>query len=167
MQRGENGARNLNVLLQNTLNPSAATLRRGGTEYRYGDKVMQIKNNYDKEVWNGDIGQIVSVDEEERTLAVSFDGGEPVAYDIAELDELMLAYATTVHKAQGSEYDVVILPLTTQHYVMLQRNLLYTGVTRAKKAVILVGTVKAVGMAVKNNSVTKRNTGLAERLKKG
>jgi exodeoxyribonuclease V alpha subunit len=166
MQRGENGARNLNVLLQNTLNPPTAMLRRGGTEYRHGDKVMQIKNNYDKEVWNGDIGSIVSVDEEERTLAVSFDGGAPVAYDIAELDELVLAYATTVHKAQGSEYDVVVLPLTTQHYMMLQRNLLYTGVTRAKKTVVLVGTVKAVGMAVKNNSVTKRNTGLAERLKK-
>jgi exodeoxyribonuclease V alpha subunit len=125
---------------------------------------MQIKNNYDKEIYNGDVGQITGVDEEEKTLSVSFDG-VPVAYELTELDELVLAYATTVHKAQGSEYDIVILPLTMQHYNMLQRNLLYTGVTRAKKAVVLVGTVNAVSTAVQNNAVTKRNTGLAARLK--
>ena len=94
-----------------------------------------------------------------------FDGGAPIEYDITELDELVLAYATTIHKAQGSEYDIVVIPVTTQHYMMLQKNLLYTGVTRAKKAVVLVGTVKAIGIAVKNNSVTQRNTGLADRLK--
>ena len=161
MQRGENGVQNLNALLQNTLNPAKTMLRRGGTEYRLGDKVMQIKNNYDKEVFNGDIGQIVSVNEEERTLAVSFDGQVPIPYDVTELDELVLAYATTIHKAQGSEYDIVVIPLTTQHYVMLQRNLLYTGVTRAKKVVVLVGTVKAIGAAVRNNHVVQRNTGLS------
>jgi len=128
---------------------------------------MQIKNNYDKEVWNGDIGRVVSVDVEERTLSVSFDGSTPIIYDMTELDELVLAYATTIHKAQGSEYDVVVIPLTTQHYMMLQRNLLYTGVTRAKKAVVLVGTVKAVGMAVNNDRVTQRNTGLAMRMQSG
>jgi exodeoxyribonuclease V alpha subunit len=165
MQRGESGAQNLNKLLQNAINQSKSMLRRGGTEYRLGDKVMQIKNNYDKEVWNGDIGRIISVDEEERTLAVRFDGEAAISYDMTELDELVLAYATTVHKAQGSEYNIVIIPLTTQHYMMLQRNLLYTGVTRAKKAVVLVGTVKAIGMAVKNDRVTKRNTGLCARLK--
>lgn len=165
MQRGENGAQNMNALLQNALNPSKTLLRRGGVEYRLGDKVMQIKNNYDKEIFNGDIGQIVSVDEEERTLSVSFDGGAQIPYEITELDELVLAYATTIHKAQGSEYEIVVIPLTMQHYMMLQRNLLYTGVTRAKKAVVLVGTTKAIGLAVRNNSVTKRNTGLAERLR--
>ena len=165
MQRGENGAQNLNTLLQNALNPSKVMLRRGGTEYRLGDKVMQIRNNYDKECWNGDIGQIVAVDEEERTLSISFDGDEPILYDITALEELVLAYATTIHKAQGSEYQIVVIPMTTQHYMMLQRNLLYTGITRAKKVVVLVGSVKAVAMAVRNNSVTKRNTGLAEKLK--
>ena len=164
MQRGENGAQNLNVLLQNAINTSPAMLRRGGVEYRLGSKVMQIKNNYDKECWNGDIGIITAVDEEDRSLSVSFDGDAPVQYDITELDELVLAYATTIHKAQGSEYEIVILPLTMQHYMMLQRNLIYTGITRAKKAVVLVGTTKAIGMAVRNDSVTKRNTGLSARL---
>ena len=164
MQRGENGSQNLNSLIQNALNLSKTMLRRGGTEYRYADKVMQIKNNYDKEVWNGDIGRIVAVNEDDRTLAVRFDRDTPVVYELADLDELALAYAITVHKAQGSEYDVVVIPVTTQHYMMLQRNLLYTGVTRAKKAVVLVGTEKAIMMAVKNDSVTKRNTGLAIRL---
>jgi exodeoxyribonuclease V alpha subunit len=164
MQRGESGAQNLNIQLQNALNPSGIMLRRGGTEYRLGDRVMQIKNNYDKEIYNGDVGQITGVDEEEKTLSVSFDGVS-VSYELTELDELVLAYATTVHKAQGSEYDIVVLPLTMQHYNMLQRNLLYTGVTRAKKAVVLVGTVNAVSTAVKNDSVMKRNTGLAARLK--
>ena len=164
MQRGENGAQNLNMLLQNALNSSKASIHRGGIEFRHGDKVMQIKNNYDKEVWNGDIGIITGVDVDERTISVSFDNAEPILYNMPELDELVLAYATTVHKAQGSEYDVVILPMTTQHYVMLQRNLLYTGITRAKKAVVLVGTSGAIGMAVNNNQVVKRNTGLAARL---
>ncbi len=167
MQRGENGAQNLNLLLQAALNPSKETLRRGGTEYKLGDKVMQIRNNYEKEVWNGDIGIITGIDAENKSLTVSFDATTRAEYDFAELDELTLAYATTVHKAQGSEYDIVILPMTTQHYKMLQRNLLYTGITRAKKAVILVGSVKAISMAVKNDKVTRRNTDLATRLRTG
>jgi len=139
-------------------------LSRGGTEYRHGDKVMQVKNNYEKECWNGDIGQIVRVNKDEQIISVSFDGEEPVAYDMPELDELVLAYATTIHKAQGSEYDVVVIPVTTQHRAMLQRNLLYTGVTRAKKAVVLVGSADAIRMAVDNDSAARRNTGLAARL---
>jgi len=165
MQKGENGAQNLNALLQNALNRSGTALRRGGIEFRRGDKVMQIKNNYDKEVWNGDIGIITDLNEQERTIGISFDNAEPVSYDFAELDELVLAYATTVHKAQGSEYDIVVLPLTMQHYMMLQRNLLYTAITRTKKAVVLVGSKKAIGIAVKNDRVTQRYTGLAARLK--
>jgi len=117
-------------------------------------------------VWNGDIGRIASVDEEERVIGVSFDNAEPVLYEASELDELALAYAITVHKAQGSEYDIVVLPLTTQHYMMLQRNLLYTAITRAKKAVVIVGSKRAVRIAVESNQVEKRNTGLAERLVK-
>jgi len=166
MQRGENGSQNLNVLLQNALNHSRISIHRGGIEFRQGDKVMQIKNNYDKEVWNGDIGVITGIDINDKCISVSFDGAVPVLYDISELDELVLAYATTVHKAQGSEYDIVILPMTEQHYVMLQRNLLYTGITRARKAVVLVGTEEAIAMAVNNNKVGKRNTGLAARLKR-
>jgi exodeoxyribonuclease V alpha subunit len=164
MQRGETGAANLNALLQDALNPGKVSLRRGGVEYRLDDKVMQIRNNYDKEVFNGDIGQVSAVDAEERELTVVFDG-VAVVYDVSELDELVLAYATTIHKAQGSEYPIVVMPFTMQHYVMLQRNLLYTGVTRAKKALVLVGTRKAIGYAIRNNTVTRRNTGLAERLR--
>jgi len=155
----------LNSLLQNAISKSKKYIRRRGTEYRYGDKVMQIKNNYDKEVWNGDIGRIVGIDEEDRIINVSFDNADPISYMASELDELVLAYAVTVHKAQGSEYDIVVLPLTTQHYMMLQRNLLYTAITRAKKAVVIVGSKKAVGIAVKSNNVLQRNTGLAERMK--
>jgi exodeoxyribonuclease V alpha subunit len=164
MQRGGTGAANLNALLQDTLNPGALSLSRGGTNYRLGDKVMQVRNNYDKEVFNGDIGRVSAVDLEERELTVSFDG-VPVVYDVSELDELVLAYATTIHKAQGSEYPIVVMPFTMQHYMMLQRNLLYTGVTRAKKALVLIGTKKAIGYAVRNNTVIKRYTGLVERLR--
>lgn len=163
MQRGETGAANLNMLLQGILNPQTKHLRRGGIEYRLGDKVMQIKNNYDKEVFNGDIGMVSAVDFEERELTVMFDG-RPITYDISELDELILAYATTIHKAQGSEYPIVVLPFTMQHYIMLQRNLLYTAITRAKKVLVLVGTKKAIGYAVRNNVVVERNTCLKERL---
>jgi exodeoxyribonuclease V alpha subunit len=164
MQRGENGALSLNTILQNELNHEKKALHRGGILYKLGDKVMQIKNNYDKEVYNGDIGIITNVDIQERTLHISFDGGDPIIYELPELDELVLAYATTVHKAQGSEYDIVVIILTTQHYIMLQRNLLYTAVTRAKKAVILVGTERAIKAAIKNDRAVRRNTGLAARL---
>lgn len=124
---------------------------------------MQIKNNYDKNVFNGDIGKIVEIDAETRTLAINFDGNR-VEYDATELDEVVLAYATTVHKSQGSEFRIVVAPLTTQHYLMLRRNLLYTCITRAKEAMVLVGSKRAVGMAVRNNQTARRNTRLRERL---
>ncbi len=164
MQRGFCGAANLNRLLQNAMNPAGCALTHGGTQFRVRDKVMQIRNNYEKEVFNGDIGVIVRVDSEERTLTVNFDGRD-VSYEVLELDELVLAYATTIHKAQGSEYPIVVLPFSMSHYVMLQRNLLYTAVTRAKKALILIGEKKAVYCAVKNEKTAARNTRLAERLR--
>jgi len=139
-------------------------MHRAGYTYRAGDKVMQIKNNYDKEVFNGDIGTITSIDPVERTLRITFDD-QVLEYDATELDEIVLAYATTVHKAQGAEYPIVVMPVMMNHFVMLQRNLLYTGVTRAKKALMLVGTKKAIAYAVRNVTVDKRNTLLAERLR--
>ena len=163
MQRGEAGAHNLNTVLQETLNPTDVFVKYGGTQYRLNDKVMQIKNNYDKNVFNGDIGSIVSIDTEDKTLVIRFDGND-AEYDATELDEVVLAYATTVHKSQGSEYRIVVAPFTMQHYMMLQRNLLYTCVTRAKKVFVLVGSRKAVGIAVSNNKTQKRNTMLAKRL---
>ena len=178
MQRGVVGATNLNLALQEALNPAeqeifmrgrgAVTvlkdcLRRSGFAFRAEDKVMQVRNNYDKEVFNGDIGVIASVNAEERTLKVDFDG-RAVEYDVTELDELVHAYATTIHKAQGSEYPIVVMPVLMNHYVMLQRNLLYTGITRAKKVLVMVGTRKAVSYAVRNVTVTKRNSLLKERL---
>jgi len=178
MQRSVVGAANLNLALQEALNPPEQDifmrgrgkvtmpkecLRRSGYAYRTDDKVMQIKNNYDKEVFNGDIGIIESVNETDRTLKVNFDG-RSVEYDITELDELVHAYATTIHKAQGSEYPIVVMPIMMNHYVMLQRNLIYTGITRAKKALVIIGTKKALSYAVHNVTVTKRNTLLRERL---
>jgi exodeoxyribonuclease V alpha subunit len=138
-------------------------LRRSGFVFRADDKVMQIKNNYDKEVFNGDIGIIAAVNADDRTLKVNFDD-RIVEYDVTELDELVHAYATTIHKAQGSEYPIVVMPILMNHYVMLQRNLIYTGITRAKKILVLVGTKKALSYAVRNVTVTKRNTLLKERL---
>lgn len=164
MQRGVCGAANLNQVLQEAMNPGSIFLRRGGTQYRLHDKVMQIRNDYDKEVFNGDIGVINHVDMEERELTVNFDGRE-VVYDVSELEELTLAYAITIHKSQGSEYPIVVMPFTMSHYVMLQRNLLYTGVTRAKKILVLIGEKKAVWYAVKNETTADRNTKLAERLR--
>ena len=163
MQRGVVGAANLNLLLQQALNPSGPSLGRGGYTYRQGDRVMQLRNNYDKDVFNGDLGYIREVDTEERTLKVDFDG-KWVEYDVTELDELTLAYATTIHKAQGSEYPIVVMPVLMTHFVMLQRNLIYTGITRAKKICVLIGATKALAYAVRNVSVLKRNTSLRERL---
>lgn len=163
LQRGTAGASNLNIVLQEALNPSGAGIRRSGYIFRQNDKVMQIKNNYDKEVFNGDIGIIESVNLEERTLIIDFDGRH-IEYEDMELDEIVLAYATTIHKAQGSEYPVVVMPLLMEHYVMLQRNLVYTGITRAKKILVIVGTKKALAYSVKNLKVTERNTMLKERL---
>ncbi len=163
MQRGVVGAANLNIALQEALNPVGLGLRRSGMDFRVNDKVMQMKNNYDKEVFNGDIGIIETVDTEERELSVRFDA-RLVTYDISELDELVHAYATTIHKAQGSEYPIVVMPVLMKHFVMLQRNLIYTGITRAKKILVMVGTRKALAYAVRNLTVTKRNTMLRERL---
>lgn len=157
---------NLNRVLQEAMNPSKIFLGRGGMQYRLHDKVMQIRNNYDKEVFNGDIGTICKVDMEERELAVDYEGRE-VLYDVTELEELVLAYATTIHKAQGSEYPIVVMPFTMSHFVMLQRNLLYTGVTRAKKILVLIGEKKAVSYAIKNETTAARNTKLAKRLMYG
>lgn len=163
MQRGVVGASNLNLALQDALNPTSVCLNRGGYSYRKGDRVMQIRNNYDKGVFNGDLGYIEEVDMEERTLIASFDGVS-VEYEVSELDELSLAYATTIHKSQGSEYPIVVMPVLMNHYVMLQRNLIYTGITRAKKICVLIGTTKALACAIHNMSVLKRNTKLKERL---
>lgn len=162
MYRGVLGADNLNRLLQSSLNPTGQSVKRGNQELRRGDRVMQIRNNYDKSVFNGDVGIVKSIRPEDEKLSVDF--GPIVNYDYTDLDELALAYAITVHKSQGSEFRVVIMPLVTQHYLMLQRNLLYTAVTRAKELIILVGSKKALAMAIKNNYVQKRNTRLMERL---
>ena len=171
MQRGIVGAANLNQELQKALNPPAAGLpgtqglRRGGFVFRTRDKVMQIRNNYDKEVFNGDIGIVQSVDTAERTLRILFDERE-VEYDVSELDELVLAYAATIHKAQGSEYPIVVMPVLMNHHIMLQRNLIYTGITRAGKVLVIAGTRKALSYAVRNVTVTERNTMLCTRLRK-
>lgn len=163
MQRGVVGAANLNMALQNALNPTQIALNRGGYSFRQGDRVMQLRNNYDKDVFNGDLGYVESVDMEERTLLVNFEE-RLVEYEASELDELTLAYATTIHKSQGSEYPIVVMPVLMTHYVMLQRNLIYTGITRAKKICVLIGTKKALSFAIRNMSVLKRNTKLKERL---
>ncbi|MBT5829553.1 MAG: ATP-dependent RecD-like DNA helicase [Candidatus Latescibacteria bacterium] len=164
MYRGETGANNLNRTLQEKLNPNGQVLQRGDAQFRVGDKVMQIRNNYDKDVFNGDMGRILTIDED--MISVNFQD-RPVMYELSELDELVLAYAVSVHKSQGAEYKAVVMPLTTQHYMMLQRNLLYTAITRAKGLVVLVGTKKALSMAVKNNVVSQRHTTLAERIRAG
>ena len=163
MRRGVLGAENFNKCLQEVLNPNADQTLRGWHTFRNGDKVMQIRNNYDYDVFNGDIGRIVGIDQIEKIVDVRFPDKQ-VSYDIADLNELVLAYATTVHKAQGSEYPVVVIPLHTQHYIMLQRNLLYTGITRAKEMVVIVGTKQALNICIRNNQVVMRNSFLAERL---
>ena len=163
MNRGTVGARNLNIELQKILNPREDGITRGGRNFRINDKVMQIRNNYEKEVYNGDIGRILKIDTEDQEVTVLFDGRR-VAYDYSDLDELVLAYAVSVHKSQGSEYPCVVIPLLTQHYVMLQRNLIYTAITRGKKLVILVGSKRALAIAVKNDKMQKRYTHLKSRL---
>jgi len=164
MHRGTVGAENLNRQLQDALNPGDDALVRGQRAFRIKDKVMQIRNNYDKEVFNGDIGTIATIDPELREVTVSFDG-RTVPYDFMDLDEIVLAYAISVHKSQGSEYPAVVIPVLTQHYMLLQRNLIYTGVTRGKRLVVLVGTRKALGIAVGNDKTEKRYTRLRERLR--
>jgi exodeoxyribonuclease V alpha subunit len=165
MYMGKIGVNALNDALQNTLNPPGRKAEKllAGRLFRIGDKVMQTRNNYEKEVFNGDIGRIHSIDMQEHVMNVTIDG-RVVMYDWLEADELVHAYAISVHKSQGAEYPVVVMPILTQHYMMLQRNLLYTAITRAKKMVVLVGTRKAIAIAVNNNEVARRWSALAWRL---
>ena len=164
-RRGGLGATALNAELQSLLNPdSPARVNRYGTTYARGDKVLQTVNDYQKEVFNGDIGRIVAVDPEEQTVTVDFEG-RPVPYEFSELDELSLAYAITVHKSQGSEFPAVVIPLTTQHYMLLERNLVYTGVTRGKRLVVLVAEPRALAIAVRRFESVQRRSRLAERLR--
>jgi exodeoxyribonuclease V alpha subunit len=162
MNRGGLGARSLNIELQNALNPPGdIRIERFGWTFCPGDKVMQVENDYDKQVYNGDVGIVSHIDIEEGELSVDFDGRD-VNYGFGELDELVLAYATTIHKSQGSEYPAVVIPLSTQHYPMLQRNLVHTGVTRGKRLVVLVGQRKALAIAVKGSRARRRWSKLRE-----
>ena len=163
MHRGTVGAENLNMELQKALNPRDGGIVRGGRNFRVNDKVMQIRNNYHKDVYNGDIGRITGLDEESQEVTVTIDERQ-VTYDYGELDELVHAYAVSVHKSQGSEYPAVVIPIVTQHYILLQRNLLYTAVTRGRKLVVLVGSRRALAIAVKNNKTHRRYTLLKQRL---
>ena len=156
MNRGGVGARSLNIELQKALNPrTEPRIEKFGTTYAVGDKVMQVENDYDKEVYNGDVGFVKTINLETGEIVIDFDG-RSVSFQFGELDQIVLAYATTIHKSQGSEYPVVVIPVLTQHYAMLQRNLLYTGVTRGKRLVIMLGQKKAIAMAVKNTSGRRR-----------
>jgi exodeoxyribonuclease V alpha subunit len=165
MYRGAVGVSALNARLQAALNPPGRPAERvlGGRLFRVGDKVLQTRNNYDKEVFNGDVGRIRSFDFTNQEMTILFDD-RPVAYDFAEAQELLHAYAVSVHRAQGSEYPAVVLPVVTQHYMLLQRNLLYTAVTRAKELVVLVGSRKAIAIAISNDEVSRRFTALTPRL---
>ncbi len=164
MHRGTIGVTNLNAELQNALNPGGSGYSHGGKLFKVGDKVMQITNNYEKDIFNGDLGWITRIDPEGHEMVIDFDG-RSVTYGFSELDEVIPAYAISVHKSQGSEYPAVIVPVSTQHYLLLQRNLLYTAITRAKKLVVLIGTRKALAMAIRNNKPQQRFTWLAQRLK--
>ncbi|MGC1955533.1 MAG: AAA family ATPase, partial [Gammaproteobacteria bacterium] len=164
MNRGGLGVRALNAELQQRLNGrSEPKITRFGSEFAPGDKVIQLVNDYDKDVFNGDIGQIERIDLEEGQVFIDFDG-RSVAYEFGELDEVSLAYAASIHKSQGSEYPAVVIPLATQHYMMLERNLLYTGVTRGKKLVVLIAQPKALAMAVRTQKSSRRLTHLPARL---
>jgi exodeoxyribonuclease V alpha subunit len=163
MRRFQLGSENLNAALQEIINPRGPALARFGHLYRAGDRVMQLRNNYDKDVYNGDIGWIAEVDPETQMLQVDFDGRR-VRYDLGEVDELSLAYACSIHKAQGSEHPAVVILMTTQHFKLLQRNLLYTALTRGRRLVCLIGSRKAVSIAIRNNQVIQRRTRLQERL---
>jgi exodeoxyribonuclease V alpha subunit len=163
MHKGVVGAGNLNTELQQALNPVPDSLTRGDRNFRLQDKVMQIQNNYEKEVFNGDLGRIVRIDQESQEVIIDFDGRR-VPYDYSDLKEVILAYAISIHKSQGSEYPAVVIPILTQHYVLLQRNLIYTAVTRGRKLVVLVGTRKALAMGVKNDKTKRRYTFLRNRL---
>src|SRR5712691_7236555 len=167
MNRGSLGIRELNVKLQAELNPpkpEEPTVEKFGWQFRVRDKVIQTENNYDKDVFNGDIGQIVKIDPVEREVTIRFDQRE-VVYDFGELDEVALAYAITIHKSQGSEFPAVVIPLAMQQYMLLQRNLIYTGITRRKRMVVLIGQKRALATAVQNRRTCQRCSGLLARLK--
>ena len=166
MNRGSLGVRELNQHLQRILNPpqpAEPAVEKFGLRFQIRDKVIQTENNYEKEVFNGDIGAIESIDLVEREVSIRFDN-RLVRYDFGELDEVSLAYAVTIHKSQGSEFPAVVIPIATQHYVLLQRNLIYTGITRGKNLVVVIGQKKALGMAVRNDRTQRRYSGLLERL---
>lgn len=163
MHRGIVGAENMNSLLQAALNPNGIELKRGDRAFRLHDKVMQVRNNYDKDIFNGDIGRIVKLNPSEKWLTVDFDG-QTVSYELEDLDELVPAYAISIHKSQGSEYPAVVIPLMMQHYILLQRNLIYTAITRGKKLVVLVGESRALEIAISNDKTGRRYTRLAQRL---
>ena len=166
MNRGSIGARELNERLQAALNPLRAgeiEVERFGYRFRLRDKVIQTENNYDKDVFNGDIGQIESIDVIEQEIAIRYDT-RLVSYDYGELDEVSLAYAISIHKSQGSEFPVVVIPLAMQQYMLLERNLIYTGITRGKKLVVLAGEAKALGIAIRKNNTHARHSGLLGRL---
>ena len=166
MNRASLGVREMNIQLQNTLNPfrqDKPFVEKFGWQFRLGDKVIQTENNYDKEVFNGDIGILSKIDPVEQEVVIRFDLRD-VIYDFGELDEVSLAYAITIHKSQGSEFPVVVIPIATQQYILLQRNLVYTGITRGKQLVVLVGQKKAMAMAVRNNKTERRFSGLLARL---
>ena len=168
MNRGSLGIRELNLRLQTELNPARPeepSVEKFGWQFRVRDKLIQTENNYDKEVFNGDIGQIVRIDPVGREVTVNFDQRE-VVYDFGELDEVSLAYAITIHKSQGSEFLAVVTPLAMQQYLLLQRNLIYTGITRGKKLVVLIGQRKALALAVRNNKTAQRFSGLLYRLQR-
>jgi exodeoxyribonuclease V alpha subunit len=167
MNRGSIGVRELNTVLQGALNPvrpGEAAVERFGWRFQVRDKVIQTENDYKKEVFNGDIGAIEMIDPVEQELSVRFDD-RLVTYDFGELDEVSLAYAVTIHKSQGSEFPAVVMPVAMQHYMLLQRNLIYTGITRAKQLLVVVGQKKALGLAVRNDQSRKRYSGLLGSLK--
>ncbi|MDR3156093.1 MAG: ATP-dependent RecD-like DNA helicase [Holosporaceae bacterium] len=164
MNRGNTGTDAINYALQDAINPNGFEILRGEKRFRVGDRIMQIRNNYDKDTFNGDIGRITNIDVEDQTITVQMDG-RSIPYDFSEIDEIVLAYAISIHKSQGSEYPAVVIPLVMSHYVMLQRNLIYTAITRGRNLVVLVGSRKALGIAVKNNKIMQRNTWLHMRLR--
>ena len=166
MNRGSLGIRELNIRLQNELNPqrpNEPNVEKFGCQFRIRDKVIQTENDYDKDVFNGDIGQIARIDLVEREVTICFDHRE-VVYDVGELDRVSLAYAITIHKSQGSEFPAIVIPLAMQQYMLLQRNLVYTGITRGKQLVVLIGQHKAIAVAVQNNKTEQRFSGLLARL---
>jgi len=163
-QKGDLGVEHLNLMLQDALNSSTHFITYKSRKFKVNDKVMQIQNNYDKDIYNGDIGTISSIDFKNKTISVLFDSRK-IKYKLEELDELNLAYAMTIHKSQGSEFPIVVLPLTSSYGIMLQKNLLYTAVTRAKQVLVIVGEKEAISLAISNNQSQKRNTKLKERLR--